>query len=408
MELKDLGIDEHLFEEALRNKEPGKLFQILEIRPHSMTEKGLNFFSDIFRVHIQYTVTSNEKKTETRSENWIIKMEPSEKIPLLMLREQDMFLVELSVLRDFLPKIKEFVKHQLSPNLYYGSSNPHILIMEDLKERGFIMKDRQKGLTFEHCRLVMEQLARLHAGSVAVFEKHPEMIERFKDGGIVTDKCSTLYMRMMEVSLLRMGTQMRKWPNEKCHSPAEKLIKLSETIGERCKEVNNYDEGEFCVLNHGDCWVNNMVFKENEKGQPTDLLLLDYQFSVYTSPCIDLLYFLNTCPEFGIKYDYDDRLLKIYLDKLEETMTDIGCKRKPPTMKELMEAIHKRRAHTVLAGVVLYFRMIANKEDTESFTTLYEKFGGETKMDVFKNPHAMKIAQKIFPIMDERGYFDFD
>lgn len=77
-------------------------------------------------------------------------------------------------------------------------------------------------------------------------------------------------------------------------------------------------------------------------------------------------------------------------------------------MKELKEAIHKRRAHTILAGVVLYFRMIANKEDTETFTTVYEKLGGETKMDVFKNPYAIKIAEKMFPIMDERGYFDFD
>lgn len=171
MELKDLGIEEHVFEEALRNKEPGKTCKILEIRPHNMSEQGLNFFSNIFRLHIRYAVTSNNKRNETRSEKWIIKMEPSEKMPLLMVREQAMFLTEVSVFRCVLPKIKEFLNHQLSPNLYYGSSDPHILVMEDLKERGFIMKDRQKGLSFEHCRLVIEQLARLHAGSVAVFEK---------------------------------------------------------------------------------------------------------------------------------------------------------------------------------------------------------------------------------------------
>lgn len=104
------------------------------------------------------------------------------------------------------------------------------------------------------------------------------MIEHFKGGGIVTDKCPEIFLRMMEVSLLRMGNQMRKWPNEKCHGPAEKLIKISGIVGERCKEVNNYEESEFCVLNHGDCWINNMLFKENEEGQPTDLLLVMYLF----------------------------------------------------------------------------------------------------------------------------------
>lgn len=128
--------------------------------------------------------------------------------------------------------------------------------------------------------------------------------------------------------------------------------------------------------------------------------------AVYTSPVIDLLYFLNICPEFDVKYDNDDDFLKLYLHTLEETMKNIACKRKPPTMEQLKEALHKRRIYAVFSGVVLYLRMMGSKEDTEDFEELLTKLLGETKMDVFRNPDAVKLARKMIPIMNERGYFD--
>lgn len=79
---------------------------------------------------------------------------------------------------------------------------------------------------------------------------------------------------MMEVSLLRIAEEMKKWSDEKCACTASKLIKLSETIGAECIRIYDYDIDEFCVLNHGDCWINNIMFKENEKGQPVELLLV--------------------------------------------------------------------------------------------------------------------------------------
>mgnify|MGYP004573538529 CR=1 FL=1 len=87
-------------------------------------------------------------------------------------------------------------------------------------------------------------------------------------------------------------------------------------------------------------------------------------------------------------------------------MKDIGCKREPPTMKQLREAMHKRRLYAVFSGVILYLRMMADKEDTEDFVLLFDKLSGETRLDVFKNPDAVKLAHKMIPIMNERGYFD--
>ncbi|XP_076388321.1 uncharacterized protein LOC100883549 isoform X2 [Megachile rotundata] len=407
MEVMHLRIDKGLFETALREKLSDETIQVLEITTHPLSEKGVNFLSDLHEASIRYTVTSKNGKTKyERSTNLVVKVEPSNEVSRELVRQQDLFLTELQVLRDVLPKIKQIVGHQLGPQLWYGSENPPVLFMEDLRKRAFIMKNRQKGLSFEHCRMAIQQMARLHAGSVAIFEKHPAMIEAFRDGGIVSTKCPTSFIRMMEVSLLRIGKEIRTWSDEKCANTADKLFKLAKNIGPRCVDVYRYDPDEFCVLNHGDCWINNMMFRENEKGQPLENILVDYQMSVYTSPVIDLIYFLNICPEFKVKYDNDDYFLEIYLNVLEETMRKIGCKTKPPTIRQLKEAVYKRRIYAVFSGIVLYLRMMANKEDTEDFTQVLKDYAGETKMDVFRNPDAVKLAHKMIPVMNERGYFD--
>ncbi|KOC58860.1 hypothetical protein WH47_01384 [Habropoda laboriosa] len=406
MEINHLGINEHVFEKALRRKFSVENVKILENTCCCISDVGTNFLSDLYEASIRYAIISNNGETKYEgSVSAIIKTEPSNEISRDIVRKQDLFAIELKFLRDVLPRIRETVDCQLGPSLWYGSTNPHVLVMENLKERGFIMKDRQKGLSFEHCCLAIERIAKLHAGSVAVNEKNPEIMEHFKNGGIVSTKCPVTFSKLMEVSLVRIGNQIKQWSDERCVRAADKIIKLSETILPRCMDVYKYDFDEFCVLNHGDSWINNMMFVENEKGQPIDFLLVDYQMAVYTSPAIDLLYFLNICPEYDIKYDKDDYFLKIYLDTLEETMKSISCKRKPPTMQQLKAAIHKRRVYAILSGIILYLRMMANKEDTEGFQKV-EELTYETIMDVFKNPDAVKLTHKMIPIMDERGYFD--
>ncbi|XP_054016550.1 uncharacterized protein LOC128896965 [Hylaeus anthracinus] len=402
MDATSCKIDKRVFETVLRREMLDDAINVVDVKELNLSKKGLNFFSELFRVFVKYrSGCGNEKSMDA-----IVKLESSDEYNRDMARRQDMFLVELKMMRDVLPEIKKLVGRPIGPWLLYGSDDPATLVMENLTTRQFVMKCRQKGLPFDHCRQVVQLLAKLHAGSIKLYEKDPEIVESFRNGGVVSAKCPPSYLRLMEVSLLRIGREMLQWSDEKCVRAAAKLINLSKSVGRRCVEVYEYDSNEFCVLNHGDCWINNMMFKENEKGQPVDVLLLDYQMAVYASPVIDLLYFLNICPELDVRYDNDDYFLDVYLGTLRETMETIGCKRKPLTNRQLEETIHKKRIYAVFAGIVLSLRMLANPEDTETFSEALKDRLGETEMDVFKNPDAAKLAKKMIPVMDERGYLD--
>ncbi|KMQ94400.1 hypothetical protein RF55_5454 [Lasius niger] len=392
---------------VLRKELCDETINVLHVKDNSNFVKGTNFLSDFFKVQITYTILSKiDKKMSEQIADIVVKSEPISGIQLTMVREQGMFIRELTMLSEALPKIEKLVHKQLGPKLWYGSPEFRILVMENLTERGFVMKDRQKGLSMEHCLLVIEQLAKLHAGSVALHEKEPKLIESFKSGGIISVNCPESFMRLLEVSLLNVSKAIQGWTDQKYAHIATKLDKLVKTFRDRCADVYKYEPNEFCVLNHGDCWINNIMFRESDDGKLSDVLMVDYQMSVYSSPAIDLHYFLNICPQMELKYENDDFLLNSYLKTLTNTMISIGCATKAPTMEKLKAALHKRRIYAVFAGVILHLRMMADAKDTEDFVEVLEKLQGETKMDVFKNPDTVILAQKMIPTMDQRGYFD--
>lgn len=405
--MKDLIFDKSFFAVALREGLQDETINVLDVKNNCVSAKCLNFLSDLFKATVRYTTSSKDRDNELEHTLDIVaKTEPlNNDVVMNMVRQQNLFLTEQQILQDVLPRIERLVGRQIGPKVYYSSDIVRVIIMEDLAKRGFVIKDRQRGLSLEHCVLVMEQIARMHAGSVALFEKKPEKVSSFRDG-LLSAKCPKSFFRMMEVSLINIGNVLKHWSDQKCAGVATKLIKLAETITPRCLDVYNYDADEFCVLNHGDCWVNNIMFKEGIKGEPIEAIFVDYQMSVYTSPAIDLHYFLNTCPEISVKCEKDDFLLTTYLNTLRSTMKKLGCKTEPPTMEDLKAALYKRRQYAICAGIVLYLRMIANKEDTEDFEELFGKLSGETKMDVFKNPDAKIAALKMIPVFEERGYLD--
>lgn len=164
-------IIKQFFKMVLRKEFCDETINVLHIENSNLV-KGTNFLSDFFKVRISYTILSKiDKKISIQIADIVVKSEPISGIQLTMVRDQGLFICELTMLKEVLPKIEKLVQKQLGPKLWYGSPEFRILVMENLSERGFIMKDRQKGLPMEHCLLVIEQLAKLHASSVALHEK---------------------------------------------------------------------------------------------------------------------------------------------------------------------------------------------------------------------------------------------
>ena len=85
--------------------------------------------------------------------------------------------------------------------------------------------------------------------------------------------------KFVDSSLLVMANSIiEKWTDLEAVKAAHKLKKMVRAFESRISKVYDYDEDEFCVLNHGDCWQSNLLFKTNKEGQPVDMLMVNITF----------------------------------------------------------------------------------------------------------------------------------
>jgi aminoglycoside phosphotransferase (APT) family kinase protein len=91
----------------------------------------------------------------------------------------------------------------------------------------------------------------------------------------------------------------------------------------------------FQILNHGDIWLNNMMFKSDEEGKPLDVSMIDFQGPFWGSPVNDLMYFLISSVADDIKIDHFDELVGFYHDQLCSSLKSLKYAQNIPSLSEL-------------------------------------------------------------------------
>jgi Ecdysteroid kinase-like family len=91
----------------------------------------------------------------------------------------------------------------------------------------------------------------------------------------------------------------------------------------------------FQVLNHGDTWLNNMMFKSDGDNNPIDLKLIDYQMPFWASPAADILYFLISSVADDIKVDHFDDFIEFYQGELASALKKLNYDQHIPTLPEM-------------------------------------------------------------------------
>lgn len=115
-------------------------------------------------------------------------------------------------------------------------------------------------------------------------------------------------------------------------------------IIENFKKVFSRGSNEFHVQNHGDAWMNNMLWKNDEEGNVVDVLVVDHQEGFYGSPGIDLNHFINTSCNLDVQTSHIDELLSLYHAILVETLTKLGAKH-IPTKKDILKEVQSKVDH---------------------------------------------------------------
>jgi len=89
-----------------------------------------------------------------------------------------------------------------------------------------------------------------------------------------------------------------------------------------CATVANDAEDWLLVLNHGDCWNNNMMFLK-DGATILDQIFVDLQVTRFGSPNLDISFYLFTSVLSNIRQEKLEMLLKVYFDAFKDTVSKL-------------------------------------------------------------------------------------
>lgn len=344
---------------------------------------GENHCSVIYRSNVQF------KWNGTKQRQYFIIKAPLVDGVLKQITEEGKFIEkEFMLYSHFFPTADDLIGNLgICPN-YFPSKLESVLVLEDLRMEGYAMRDKYRQLDFEHSLMVMKTLATFHAVSVAVHKKDPSLVLSIGEAYVFKGFDNTGFSFMKD-KLLHFGNAVENWKGFERFG--NKIRRIYETCNERLHEVVNNRRG-FNVLNHGDLWTNNILFKYDEKGNVKDVKLIDFQICMYGSFGIDLQFFAWTSIQNDVRIQRMDELYTVYLQTLNTYLEKLGCEER---INENM--IKKEINFTMFFGFFAVFCCLnvifTDEDDKNSERSVYDKSCYKEK------------AQQILIYLENNGFF---
>ncbi|XP_076180044.1 uncharacterized protein LOC143153098 isoform X2 [Ptiloglossa arizonensis] len=394
-------------ERVLRFAENDSTVQVIDIFIKPATNKGDNYTSDMMRVVVEFTRKHMGKKVNEKK-SLIFKFEPIvEGARKDMIEKTEIFDTEIIMMMGTLKKMNEMLGpgNRLGAQVFHvRMERPLCLIMEDLAALGFRMVDRQAGLDRAHCMLAIRGLAKFHASSVALCEKEPEH-KRLYRKGMFSEEFPQDMSSFFVTACLSLATEVETWPEfgkryaDKIRAFAPQLYKVGiETVKHR--------DDEFNVINHGDSWVNNMLFRYDDRARPIEHIFVDFQLCIYTSPAIDLHYFLSTSPSEEVYENCMDAMLHEYLITMTSTMKQLRCKTPPPTMDQIKKTMRERAVYAFISSATVLPLVLVDKSQVREIDEMLPNEDGSVDNPSYKNPIYRRVMSKRLPKYMELGLLD--
>ncbi|XP_078698744.1 uncharacterized protein LOC144926118 [Branchiostoma floridae x Branchiostoma belcheri] len=239
-----------------------------------------------------------------------------------------------------------------------------VRVMENLKAQGFSIKANRQSLNHEEMMLTAGALAQLHGLShrlelregIPLPEKYDWIISLSDAPDVMVESVTYQYQTAVKEFAAAFPDQAD-------------LVARLEKLEMKVLELLLNEAPGLKVLNHSECWINNIMFKYTE-GVPTDVKLVDWQSPRYLPPTHDLtlLFLCNT--SWDVFHNHRDAILAHYHHKLMETLgPNESSGLQSYTLDQLKADFKADCVHGVLARL---FRLMVLPADPDLLQILQE------------------------------------
>ncbi|XP_037815498.1 uncharacterized protein LOC119606166 [Lucilia sericata] len=308
-------LNEELIKRALQSYHNLNNLSALEIKACDFKlspANGENFCSEIYLVEVQYEINGNAEQKSLIAK-------------ILIPEIADLGSNEFRMLNTILPGMEKCLSTAENDNKLYAkcllseSDKEEFYILENLNSLGYYCADRCKGLDYEHAEIVMKKLAKFHAASMIYNKKFPDIVKSLLNSGFEKGACDEVSQVITYGGFEYVADMIKNWPSyENLSHKVRSVIKKYNGLA---YEVVNSKNSIFNVINHGDLWVNNFLYKYSEdNGRPTDVLFIDFQNCFWGSCGVDINWFLNSSLELQVLKDKRLQLIECYYEALSGTL----------------------------------------------------------------------------------------
>ncbi|KAL7013979.1 hypothetical protein ACKWTF_015679 [Chironomus riparius] len=398
-------LDQELFNNAIQTYESDPHAKVISFDIKAATQPGENFASAVYRATIKFT---SKYQKDVKEMSVIIKTQPvNVDLPgMEHMKDTTLFKNEIGVYLNVLGEMQELItsagyKDVMCPRLIYQTMTPKpVIMLEDVTLSGFDTAIKSIHEDFELSKMVIKRLAKFHAASFYLQNEQKIDATQF-DACIfkVEPICNMIYGNSYDTLIGLMS----KW--EGFEEFVEPLKKMRQSYME--KSAKSYTactgSGAFNVLNHGDFHFKNMLYKmDKDGGKVEDFVMYDFQICVYSTPAIDICYYLYNFVSDEDRISRFNEILATYHEQFVEALKKFGYLKQPPTLLDLQVEMLKNGHLQAQCAMLLYPFMILDMSTftAEDFAVGMNFFNQKT----FENERFKKVIKEELKIFLHKGF----
>ncbi|XP_060649264.1 uncharacterized protein LOC132786678 [Drosophila nasuta] len=378
----------------------------LSIKP--ATAKGENYASVMTRIKVDY-VRSGSNASE--SENFIVKT-TYENDPFIsgIFAGYEASTTEMVMYDKILPQLSALLdgtdkSEKLFAKTIYVDYKHSAIIFEDLAICKYAIGDRLIGYDLEFTRLALRKLAKMHAAAAVFNERQPGLLTKLDHG--IFNRHSRGFAPMFENFFGEAAAFAAECP-ELGNVYADKLKRLKNLVMEYTERVYDPKDDEFNTLTHGDLWVNNIMLRPKTENRDLDMLLIDFQFSAWGSPAIDLHYFFSTSLQPELRIKHLNALIEYYHSVLVDTLRALNFTGYIPTLRQMWLQLEKGKFMAVTSTLTCQAIMINDQTADADFNALMldNERSRNFKKVAYNNKKLRENLKYWLPIFNQCGLLD--
>lgn len=294
-----------------------------ELTPFFQHMEG--FLGEHYLLKVDYKIGGN-----AQSADFFVKTKPQTPFQRQMVDYLSVFEKEIFFYNDMTKTFKDMgCNIDFAPKCYYIKDNS-IIVLENLRNRGFKLFPRGNFYDMTHCKLALNAIAHFHANFIAyeekkslelgkafkLIEEKPELTKDFfynQEGNMAPG------IQFMQTTIQLFTVFSKLLPeSEEWKNTFENNLKAFDIVK---TFYTPFPYRKSCC--HGDLWSNNILFKYTNE-IPDQCYLIDYQLLRYHHLSFDalLILYANTGREFRKKHL--DELLNYHYDTFADILKKYG------------------------------------------------------------------------------------